>query len=171
LFIFIFKDIIILMLANSKEHSYQISLTWTGNQGKGTASYTGYSRDHIIKAAGKPDLAGTSDTSFRGSPGRYNPEELFVSALSSCHMLWYLHLCANNGIVVTDYRDEATGTMIETADGGYFSEVILYPVVTITDAGRIPRALELHREAAKKCYIANSCNFPVRHEPKCRVEG
>ena len=155
-----------------KEHTYQISLTWTGNQGQGTAAYTAYSRDHVIQAAGKPELPGTSDTAFRGSPGRYNPEELFVSALSSCHLLWYLHLCATNGIIVTDYRDEARGTMVETADGGgYFREVTLYPVVTITDAGRIPRAIELHREAAKKCYIANSCNFPVRHEPKCRVAG
>jgi len=85
-------------------------------------------------------------------------------------MLWYLHLCAVNDIIVTDYQDEALGTMTETADGGgYFSEVILYPVVTITDAARIPRAMELHREAAMKCFIANSCNFPIRHEPKCRV--
>lgn len=153
-----------------KEHSYRIALTWTGNQGRGTADYAAFSRDHIIRAAGKPDLLGTSDTAFRGSPGRYNPEELFVAALSSCHMLWYLHLCATNGIVITDYRDEARGTMIETSDGGgYFSEVVLYPVATIVDAGRIPRALELHREASKKCFIANSCNFPVRHEPKCRI--
>jgi organic hydroperoxide reductase OsmC/OhrA len=153
-----------------KKHAYQISLTWTGNQGAGTAGYTAYGRDYLIKAEGKPEVVGTSDTAFRGSPGRYNPEELFVAALSSCHMLWYLHLCATNGIIVTDYGDEARGTMIETADGGgYFSEVVLYPVVTITDAARIPRALELHREAAKKCFIANSCNFPVRHEPKCRI--
>jgi organic hydroperoxide reductase OsmC/OhrA len=153
-----------------KEHHYQVSLNWTGNSGQGTSSYTAYSRDHLMRSAGKPDIAGTSDTAFRGTPGRYNPEELFVCSLSSCHMLWYLHLCATNDIVVTDYQDEARGTMIESADGGgYFKEVTLYPVVTITDAARLPRAIELHREAARKCFIANSCNFPVRHEPKCRV--
>lgn len=147
-------------------------MTWTGNQGSGTTDYSAYSRDHVIRAAGKPDIIATSDTAFRGSPGQYNPEELFVSALCSCHMLWYLHLCAVNGIVVTDYRDEALGIMVETDDGsGYFREVTLFPVVTITDAARIPRAIELHREASKKCFIANSCNFPVRHEPKCRVEN
>jgi organic hydroperoxide reductase OsmC/OhrA len=153
-----------------KEHQYRISVNWTGNRGQGTASYTGYSRDHLIGIDGKPDIVATSDTAFRGSPGRYNPEELLVSALSSCHMLWYLHLCATNEIVVTEYRDDACGIMMETADGGgYFREVTLYPVVTITDAARIPRAMELHREASKKCFIANSCNFPVRHEPKTRV--
>jgi organic hydroperoxide reductase OsmC/OhrA len=154
-----------------KEHRYRISVTWTGNRGQGTADYAAYSRDHLIRVEGKPDIAATSDTAFRGTPGRYNPEELFVSALSSCHMLWYLHLCAINDIVVSGYEDEASGIMMETDDGsGYFKEVTLYPVVTITDAARIPRALELHREASKKCFIANSCNFPVRHEPKCRVD-
>jgi organic hydroperoxide reductase OsmC/OhrA len=153
-----------------KEHRYRITMAWTGNRGQGTAGYTGYSRDHLIRVEGKPEIVATSDTAFRGSPGRYNPEELFVSALSSCHMLWYLHLCATNDIIVTAYEDEATGIMMESVDGsGYFKEVTLYPVVTITDAARIPRALELHREASTKCFIANSCNFPVRHEPKCRV--
>ena len=149
-----------------KEHAYRVSLTWTGNLGAGTAGYTAFSRDYLIKAEGKPEVVGTSDTAFRGSPGRYNPEELFVSALSSCHMLWYLHLCATNGIVVTDYRDEARGTMIETVDGGgYFSEVVLYPMVTITDAARIPRALELHREAAKNALLPTPAIFPSGTSP------
>ncbi|HXD76595.1 MAG TPA: OsmC family protein [Puia sp.] len=151
-----------------KEHQYRISLDWTGNLGQGTKSYTAYSRDHIVRASGNADIALTSDPAFRGSPGRFNPEQLLVSALSSCHLLWYLHLCAINDIVVTEYRDEARGVMIEAADGGgYFKEVTLCPVVTITDAARIPMAMGLHREAAKKCFIANSCNFPVRHEPNC----
>ena len=145
-------------------------MVWAGNQGTGTSSYTAYSRDHILQAPGKPEIAGSSDPSFRGSPDRYNPEELFVSTLSSCHMLWYLHLCAVNGIVVTDYRDEAKGIMTETADGGgRFTEVVLYPVVTVGSAGWIGRAMELHQEAGEKCFIANSVNFPVRCVPKCAV--
>lgn len=155
-----------------REHLYHISLDWTGNLGQGTTSYTSYSRDHVVRATGSPDIALTSDPAFRGSPGRFNPEQLLVSALSSCHLLWYLHLCAINDIVVTEYRDEARGVMIETADGGgYFKEVILCPVVIITDAARIPMAMGLHGEAAKKCFIANSCNFPVRHEPNCLAQN
>jgi len=153
-----------------KQHHYTTSLTWTGNKGEGTASYKAYDRDHIIEVNGKPAIPGSSDPSFRGSPQRYNPEELLVSSLSSCHMLWYLHLCSVNNIVVTDYRDEAKGIMMEKADGsGYFKEVTLYPIVTLTDSTRIDRARELHHEAGKLCFIANSCNFPIKHEPSFRT--
>ena len=101
---------------------------WTGNRGEGTASYRGYGRDHVLSVKDKPEIPGSSDPSFRGDPQRYNPEELLVASLSSCHMLWYLHLCAVSGVVVVDYRDEAGGTMEETADGGgFFREVVLKP--------------------------------------------
>src|ERR1700759_3681585 len=114
-----------------KEHRYSVDLAWTGNKGEGTTRYTAYSRDHVLRVQGKPDLPGSSDPSFRGSRDRYNPEELLVSSLSSCHMLWYLHLCSANQVVVVDYRDQAKGFMMERADGsGYFREVILCPVVT-----------------------------------------
>lgn len=150
-----------------KEHLYTTMLTWTGNRGEGTANYKSYDRDHVLEVKGKLPISGSSDPSFRGSPQRYNPEELLVSSISSCHMLWYLHLCSVNNIVVTDYRDEAKGLMIEKADGsGYFKEVTLYPVVTLTDNTKIDRARELHHEANKMCFIANSCNFPIRHQPE-----
>jgi len=150
-----------------KEHHYSSKLSWTGNKGEGTAHYRAYDRDHILSVTGKPEIPASSDPSFRGSPQRYNPEELFVASLSSCHMLWYLHLCAVNGVVVTAYTDEAKGVMMETADGGgYFKEVTLYPVVTVTTATMIEKAMALHHDANKMCFIANSCKFPVRHEPK-----
>lgn len=153
-----------------KEHHYNTQLVWTGNKGEGTANYRAYDRDHVLSVKGKPDIPGSSDPSFRGNPQRYNPEELLVSTLSSCHMLWYLHLCAVNGVVVVDYRDEARGTMIETADGGgHFSEVILRPVVIVAGEGMLEKAGALHHEANKLCFIANSVNFPVRHEPTIRV--
>ncbi|HXO77866.1 MAG TPA: OsmC family protein [Puia sp.] len=153
-----------------KEHHYSPQLIWTGNTGTGTANYKGYDRDHILSVTGKPEIPGSSDPSFRGNPQRYNPEELLVSSISSCHMLWYLHLCAVNGVVVVDYKDEATGMMVETADGGgYFSEVTLKPIVTITDGGMSERALSLHHDANKLCFIANSVRFPVNHEPTIRV--
>ncbi|MFT3705688.1 MAG: OsmC family protein [Agriterribacter sp.] len=146
-------------------HHYKTSLTWTGNTGAGTKSYTAYSRNHITTVNGKPEIPGSSDPSFRGDNTRYNPEEMLVASLSSCHMLWFLHVCSTVGIVVTAYEDHAIGTMIEEADGsGRFTEVVLHPVVTITDASRIPELDQLHHEAHQKCFIANSVNFPVKCE-------
>lgn len=148
------------------KHRYQIQVEWTGNRGEGTENYRAYGREHLIKIKGKADLPGSADPSFLGNPSHYNPEELLVASLSACHMLWYLHLCADAGIVVTGYRDEATGVMEETPDGGgRFMEVTLHPVVSITDDSRIGEARSLHETAHKKCFIANSCNFPVKHQP------
>ena len=147
-------------------------MAWTGNQGSGTSGYTAYNRDHEISAADKSGvILGSSDPAFRGDKTRYNPEELFVSSLSACHMLWYLHLCASNKIVVIEYTDEATGIMAETADGsGQFTEVTLHPKVTITDQNLLELAHALHKKAHEMCFIARSCNFLVRHEPIIRAE-
>jgi len=149
-----------------KEHRYTTHVTWTGNSGDGTSSYRAYSRDHVIRVDGKPEIPGSSDPSFRGDPSRYNPEDLLVSSLSSCHMLWYLHLCAVNKIVVTAYKDDAEGVMSESSDGsGEFVRVTLKPRVTISSGDR-ERALELHHDAHKFCFIANSVKFPVEAEPE-----
>ncbi|VTR48726.1 OsmC family protein [Sphingobacterium thalpophilum] len=154
----------------SKKHHYKLNLIWTGNLGSGTSSYNAYSRDHEINAKGKPVLLSSSDPSFRGNKSRYNPEELLVASLSSCHMLWYLHLCSVNGVVVIDYVEEATGTMQETAEGsGAFTEVSLNPVVTVANEDMIELAQSLHSKANELCFIANSCNFPVYHNPQCKV--
>jgi organic hydroperoxide reductase OsmC/OhrA len=153
-----------------KEHHYNARVTWTGNRGEGTAHYKGYDRSHRISIQNKPDLEGSSDTAFLGDPTRHNPEDLLLASLSSCHMLWYLHLCADNGIIVTDYQDEATGTMLQTEQGGYFTLVTLHPQVTITDSSKIQLANQLHEAAHKNCFIANSCNFPVTHDPVCVVK-
>ncbi len=150
-----------------KEHHYNARVTWTGNRGEGTANYKGYDRNHRISIEHKPDIEGSSDTAFLGDATRHNPEDMLLSSLSACHMLWYLHLCADNGIVVTDYHDDATGTMLQTDQGGHFTEVVLHPQVTITDSNKISLANELHEEAHKHCFIANSCNFPVTHDPVC----
>ena len=153
-----------------KEHHYTTSLTWIGNKGEGTTRYTAYSRDHILQVEGKPALSASSDPSFRGARDRYNPEELLVASLSSCHMLWYLHLCSVNNVVVVDYRDQAKGFMMERADGsGYFQKVILCPVITVTEEKMLDKARELHHDANKMCFIASSVNFPVQHEPVCQL--
>ncbi len=153
-----------------KIHHYTTQLNWTGNRGEGTTDYTAYDRDHVLVAGDKPEIPGSSDPSFRGNPRRYNPEELLVGSLSACHMLWYLHLCSVNGVVVVDYHDYAEGTMEETGEGGgHFTAVVLRPVVTVSEAGMGNKAMELHHQAHKHCYIASSCNFPVTHEPEVRV--
>jgi organic hydroperoxide reductase OsmC/OhrA len=156
-----------------KTHNYLIDLTWTGNEGHGTESYKAYNRNHEILAAGKThEIKGSADPSFLGDNSRYNPEELFISSLAACHMLWYLHLCSVSGIVVTDYSDKAIGEMEENKDGnGQFKSVTLKPEVTITNPEKIELARSLHTEANKKCFIANSCNFEVGHEGLVRVES
>lgn len=153
----------------NKQHHYNVSVTWTGNNGEGTKTYRSYRRDHLISKVGAPEIPGSSDPAFRGDPKRYNPEDCLVAALSSCHMLSYLHLCAVNNIVVTDYRDEAQGTMQEHANGsGNFTRVVLRPKVTIAEGDRA-KAIELHHQAHELCFIANSVNFPVECEPQIIV--
>ena len=154
-----------------KAHHYRIGVIWTGNSGSGTSSYTAYRRDHEIIAQGKPVIPGSSDPSFRGDPARYNPEELLVSTLSTCHMLWYLHFCAVSGIVVTAYEDQAEGTMIEQENGaGRFEEVVLHPSVRVRSGADRKMCESLHEKAHSFCFIANSVNFPVRCEPAITID-
>lgn len=154
-----------------KQHHYSVAVKWTGNSGHGTITASGYDRDHTISVTGKADIAGSSDASFRGDSSRHNPEDMLVSSLSACHMLWYLHLCADAGVVVTAYTDNSKGTMLELPDGsGHFMEVLLRPQVTVKEASMVAMANELHSTAHQKCFIANSCNFPVRHEAKAFAE-
>jgi len=156
----------------SGTHSYELCLEWNGNIGSGTSSYGAYGRDHEIRSAGKPVIAGSSDPAFRGDPQRWNPEELLVASLSQCHMLWFLHLAATAGVVVTAYVDAPVGSMCEHPDGsGQFTEVVLRPVVTVADAAMRERAADLHHEAEKMCFIARSVNFPVHHEPVTVMQG
>ena len=146
-------------------HRYEVRVAWTGNLGAGTTSYGGYGREHRIDVDGKPPLLGSSDPAFRGDASRYNPEELLVAALSACHLLWYLHLCADAGIDVAAYEDRASGELdVARETGGRFVSVTLRPRVRIR-AGAPERAAALHDEAHRRCFIANSVNFPVRHEP------
>jgi organic hydroperoxide reductase OsmC/OhrA len=153
-----------------KEHHYSAAIEWTGNTGTGTKNYRTYERSHRISVENKAVIEASSDPAFRGDKTKYNPEEFLVGSISSCHLLWYLHLCSEAGVVVTEYIDHATGTMIETADGGgHFTEVTLHPHVTVTETTMIETANGLHAKAHKLCFIANSVNFPVYHQPTCKV--
>jgi organic hydroperoxide reductase OsmC/OhrA len=153
-----------------KKHEYQTNLIWTGNLGQGTKQYDAYSRDYTIQVTNKEDILGSSDPAFRGDKNKYNPEELLLSSIASCHMLWFLHLASTKGIIVVDYIDQAAGVMIEKEDGsGYFESVTLNPVVTIIDPERINETNELHQLANNYCFIANSLNFKVMHKSTCKV--
>ena len=152
------------------QHNYKLTVKWTGNKGTGTSSYRAYDRNHIILIEGKPTLEGSADPTFHGDRSKHNPEELLVASLSACHMMSYLHACIKAGITVVDYEDNATGTMITEGDSGHFTEVILNPVVTITNASQIDLANELHKRANELCFIANSVNFPVKHNPICTLK-
>jgi len=152
----------------ARSHHYEVDVTWRGDTGGG---YRGYERAHEVGGEGKPAIPGSADPAFRGDPQRWNPEELLVVSLSQCHMLWYLALCAQAGIAVTSYVDHATGTMVESSDGsGRFDSVVLHPAVVLADPTRADEATALHVRAHEMCFIANSVNFPVRHEPTIRGE-
>lgn len=155
----------------SREHSYQVTVRWTGNTGPGTSGYRAYDRAHDVTTAGKPVIRASADPAFGGDPRRWNPEDLLVASLAQCHMLTYLALCARSGIVVTGYQDTASGTMRETPGGsGQFTEVVLHPVVTVATDEMTGPAAALHQQAHERCFIANSVTFPVRHIPRIHVE-
>jgi organic hydroperoxide reductase OsmC/OhrA len=154
----------------SKRHVYRAQVIWDGNLGEGTATYSGYGRQHRIVIEGKPELPGSSDPMFRGDPEKHNPEDLFLGAVSSCHMLSYLALCARESIAVVAYRDEAVGSMVfDGAGGGRFEEIRLHPIVTVANTADRERALALHERAHALCYIANSCSVPIHHEAEVRT--
>src|SRR5215467_10599570 len=135
-----------------RRHRYEVTVTWTGDRGSGTSSYTAYGRDHEVRCAGKPTIPGSSDPAFRGDRARWNPEELLVASLSACHKLWYLHLCADAGVVVTAYEDHAEGIMVEEDGGeGQFESVVLRPRVTIAAGSDAGLAQRLHKLAHENC--------------------
>lgn len=159
-------------MPSPRTHSYEIHLVWTGNRGEGTSDYRAYDRASEATSGAAPAIPGSSDPSFRGDPARWNPEQLLLTSIAQCHQLWYLHLCAVGGVTVTSYADHATATMAETADGGgHFTEAVLHPAVEVAAPEMADKALALHAEAHRLCFVANSVNFPIRHEPTVTVSG
>lgn len=151
------------------EHVFEARVEWRGNRGSGTSGYRDYGRQLTISGEGKPDIEGSAARVFHGDRDRWNPEELLIAALAECHMLSYLHIAVRAGVVVTAYEDDAVGTLKQEGLGGRFTEVVLRPRVTVADPSMIDAARAAHAEAREHCFIANSVNFPVRHEPDIRV--
>jgi organic hydroperoxide reductase OsmC/OhrA len=154
----------------AREHHFAARLVWTGAEAGPTRTYEDYDRTWRVEVAGKPALEGSSDPTFRGDAAKYNPEDLLVVALASCHMLSYLALCARAGIEVASYEDAAAGTMAIKDGRMRFVEVTLAPRVAI-GAGDLERAEALHAEAHALCFVANSVNFPVRNRPTVAAAG
>ena len=149
----------------NREHRYALRSVWTGNRGTGTSGYRDYDRTVRVAVDGKAVLEASADKPFRGDPAKWNPEDLLLAALSECHLLSYLHACVEAGVVVESYSDEATGLMTEDGHGGgAFTEVVLHPRVVVAEASMIPAAQAAHAQAHDWCFIANSVNFPVRHD-------
>jgi organic hydroperoxide reductase OsmC/OhrA len=144
-------------------HRYHVTVEWTGNTGEGTSTYRSYQRQHVVTAPGAPPIPGSSDQAFRGDAARWNPEQLIVASQSQCHMLWYLHVCAEAGVIVDGYVDDAEGTMeLEPSGSGRFTGTVLRPRVVVRAAAMIDVAQQAHHRAHEMCFIANSVNFPVR---------
>lgn len=154
---------------DTSSHRYALALRWTGAGSNGTRGYEEYAREYEIAIGGKPVFRGSADPAFRGDAGLPNPEDWLLAALSACHMLSYLALCARRRLAVLAYDDDAAGTMVLHADGGgEFSEVLLRPRVVVADEADPVTANALHARAHALCFIARSCNFPVRVEAQVR---
>lgn len=152
------------------QHNYKLAVKWTGNQGSGTSNYKEFERSYAIQIENKAVIHGSSDPEFRGDRTKHNPEELLLAAVSSCHMLWYLHLCSEAKIVVVDYIDNATAILQETENGnGKFTSITLNPIVTVTEKAMIEQATKLHKKANEFCFVSNSLNFKVDHQPVINV--
>ena len=149
---------------NVRAHRFAARLRWTGGASGPALDYATYSRDYVVEIDGKPSLRGSADAHFRGDGSLHNPEDLLVAALSACHLLSYLAQCSRAGIAVVAYDDDATGEMTLIDGKIRFREVMLRPRVAITDPARIDEAMALHERAHADCFIANSVNFPVRHD-------
>lgn len=150
------------------KHLFRAAASW--NLDKARGNLKSYNRNHTISIAGKQILNVSAAKAFKGDSNLYNPEDMLLASLVSCHMMSYLYVCNQNGIEVLEYSDEAVATLVVESDGsGRFTEVILNPKVIITQADKKEEALSLHKKANELCFIANSCNFPVYHNPVCEA--
>jgi organic hydroperoxide reductase OsmC/OhrA len=154
----------------SYKHTFKASLTWNHPEQPSVLGKKIYTKSHHIAIEGKTDLHVSAAKAFKGDPALYNPEDLLLSSLVSCHMMSYLYVCSQNSIEVLSYTDNAVATLETDGDGsGRFTEVTLHPEVLITNEFQIELALSLHAQANKLCFIANSCNFDIQHRPKCKA--
>ena len=130
-----------------------------------------YSRSHVLRFDGGVEVQGSSSPHVVPLPysvaNAVDPEEFFVGALSSCHMLWFLSLAATQGFIIDRYHDCAEGRMEKNAAGKLFmSLVTLRPAVHFSGPSPSPNQIEaLHHQAHQECFIANSVKTEIRCVP------
>ncbi len=155
----------------AKKHEFPSRIVWTGNRGTGTSAYKAYDRTWDMTVQDKTVLHCSNDPLLGGDPSKYNPEDMLIASVASCHMLWYLHLCSVAGVTVLAYEDNPIGVGESEPDGtGRFLEAILKPKITITADSDAEKAVSIHDEIHNYCFIARSINFPVRYEPEILVQ-
>lgn len=153
------------------EAHYHARLVWSGGALGPTQSVESYSREFRAEFEGKPPMRGSAVPDFLGDPALYTPDDLLLSALSACHMLSYLAVCAHAGIAVRAYEDAAVGTVAHRDGKIRFVDVLLHPRVVLESGSDIEKARALHEKAHNICVIINSVNFPVRHEAEVTFAG
>ncbi len=144
---------------------HKISLEW--KRESESFSYESYNRDHVLVFEGGVRISASAAPAYRGNPAYVNPEEGFVAALSSCHMLTFLAIAAKKHFVVDRYSDHAIGFLEKNQHGKLaITRVILRPLVVF--GGTTPPTSEqiaaLHEGAHNECFIANSVTTEVTVE-------
>lgn len=148
-------------------HDFVSDIVWTGNRGSGTSGYRAYDRTWDIAIPGRAVVHCSNDPILGGDPAKMNPEDLLLSALSACHMLWYLHYASDAGIVVHAYRDRPVGhAASEPSGAGRFVAAVLRPEITVAPGTDLRHAAVIHDRIHQVCFIARSVNFPVTCEPR-----
>jgi organic hydroperoxide reductase OsmC/OhrA len=149
---------------------FKAKLSWRLKEESTFATAKNYTKSHSIAIEGKELLQVSAAKAFKGDASLYNPEDLLLSSVVSCHMMSYLYVCQQNRIEILSYHDNAEATLeILDNGGGRFIEVRLFPTVIVKEKKQIQLALLLHQKANELCFIANSCNFPIVHQATCNV--
>lgn len=153
-----------------KARDFEAKVVWTGNLGQGNKTYKGYERTWEVRTQGKPVIVCSNDPLLGGDPGLHNPEDMLIAALSACHMLWYLHLAHQAGVVVLGYEDAPLGRGESTPTGaGRFVGATLRPRITVPEGTDLARADAVHHEISEVCFIARSVSFPVSYEARYEI--
>jgi len=156
----------------AQTHEYTARVLWTGNRGQGTAGYRAYDRTWNVETPGKPVIKCSNDPLLGGDSGLHNPEDMLISALSACHMLWYLHLASDAGIKVMAYLDDPEAVGETDANGASrFLRATLRPRIEVPEGTDLAQADALHEEVHKYCFIARSVAFPVTYKARYRVRA
>jgi organic hydroperoxide reductase OsmC/OhrA len=152
------------------EKEFKVHTKWSSLTEQDRSKSRNNTKTHRTHIEGKEPLTISAAKEFKGDKTKHNPEDLFLAALSSCHMMSYMYLCDKNNITVLRYTDETTGILLVKADGsGEFISIVLYPIVTILEKNKIDLAIRLHKEANRLCFIANSCSVPIDHKPQIQI--